>query len=49
MKYVQVECTKEAPGITVGKTYFGKVKQKGFIEILNDDQIFLTYREDNFK
>jgi hypothetical protein len=49
MKYVQVECIKEAPGITVGKMYFGRVKQKGFIEILNDDNVFLIYCEDNFK
>ena len=49
MKYVQLECIKKASGITVGKMYFGRVKQKGFIEILNDDNVFLTYREDNFK
>ena len=49
MKYVQVECIKAAPGVTVGKMYFGKVKQKGFIEILNDDQVFQIYQENNFK
>ena len=49
VEYKQVECTKESSGVTVGKTYFGKVKQKGFIEILNDDKVLTTYHESYFK
>ncbi len=49
MKYKQVKCIKEAPGVTVGETYFGIVNQKGFIKIFNNDKVLQIYFEHLFK